>query len=81
MVVAILSIFNGRCLAIQAAQVCDVYLDASNHGAGFVYASDWGYTDWAADMSGMSEAHINNKEIMAAVLVARRWTPSWANSH
>ena len=36
-----LSFFNGKCIALNCAPVHDVYLDASNLGAGYVFASDW----------------------------------------
>ena len=58
----------------------DVYLDASNSGAGYVFATDWGYTNWSKDMPSVGSFHINDREILAAVLAARRWAPLWVNS-
>ena len=56
--------FNGKCIALNCAPVHDVYLDASNLGAGYVFASDWGYTDWKVDLPAACDLHINNKEII-----------------
>ena len=79
-VVTVLSFFNGKCIALNCAPVHDIYLDASNLGAGYVFASDWGYTDWKVDLPAACDLHINNKEIFSAVLATRRWAPLWANS-
>ena len=75
-----MSIFNGRCLALRNAPMHDVYLDASNSGAGYVFATDWGYTNWSKDMPSVGSFHINDREILAAVLAAHRWAPLWVNS-
>ena len=76
-----LSFFNGKCIALNCGPVHDVYnLDASNLGVGYVFASDWGYTDWKVDLSALCDLHINNKDIFFAVLATKRWAPLWANS-
>jgi hypothetical protein len=75
-----LPLFNGKCLALKDAPVHDVYIDASNTGSGFLFASDWGYCNWATDYPECQQMHINSKEIMSAVFAARRWGPWWRNS-
>ena len=70
-----MAVFNGRCLALQNAPLHEVYLDASNGGAGYVFDTDWGYTNWQNDLPSAARLHINDKEILAAILAARRWAP------
>ena len=40
-----MAVFNGRCLSLQNAPSHEVYLDAFNGGAGYVFDTDWGYTN------------------------------------
>ena len=75
-----MAVFNGHCLALQNAPLHEVYLDASNGGAGYVFDTDWGYTNWQNDLPSATLLHINDKEILSAILAAWRWAPLWANS-
>lgn len=75
-----LPVFNGKCLALNHAPVHDVYVDASGTGVGFIFANDWGYCGWRDIDRHVGQFHINEKEILSAVMAARRWAPLWANS-
>ena len=74
-----MAVFNGRCLTLQNAPLHEMYLDASNGEAGYVFDTDSGYTNWQNDLPSAALLHINDKEILSAILAARRWAPLWAN--
>ena len=68
-------LFNGKCIALNCAPIHDIYLDTSNLGAGYVFASDWGYTDWKVDLPTACDLHINIKKSFL-----QYWQPG-AGSH
>ena len=72
--------FNGvSCLPHEAPEF-HVLTDASAEGAGFACCHDWGYVRWSTDLPLAANLHINEKEVLAVVLAAFRWTPLWRNS-
>jgi hypothetical protein len=71
---------QGRCMYTGRGPIHQVYLDACNEGAGFVYGADWGYVNFSIDCPEVGDFHINSKELLAAVFAARRWAPIWRNS-
>ncbi len=75
-----LQLFNSRSLLWDQAPVQHVHLDASSVAGGYYYNGDWGLTIWEYDSPLIRDLHINEKEIFAGVLAARRWAPLWANS-
>ena len=75
-----LPVFNGKRLVLNHAPLHDVFVDASGTGSGFVFDTDWGYCGWRDIEDSVNHFHINEKEILSAVLAARRWAPRWANS-
>ena len=72
--------FNRKQLAFSSLHSVD--LDASNVAGGYYYRElgDWGHTSWAQDAPAIQDMHINNKEIFAGVLAARRWGHLWTDS-
>ena len=75
-----MAVFKGRCLALQNAPLHEVYQDASNGGAGYVFDTDWGYTNWKNDLPSAALLHISDKKFFSAILAAQSWVPLWANS-
>ena len=75
----LLPAFNGKRLVLNHAPLHDVFVDASGTLSGFVFDTDWGYCGWRDIEDSVNHFHINEKEILSAVLAARRWAPRWAN--
>jgi len=75
-----LSVFNGKCLALTFAPTHEVYMDACNTASGFSNGDDWQYINFQMDMPLVADWHINCKETLSAILAARRWAHTWANS-
>ena len=76
---------NWACQVVREGRSClrrilDLMKPLKNLGAGYVFASDWGYTDWKVDLPAACDLHINNKETFSAVLATGRWARLWANS-
>ncbi len=78
--ISYLQCFNSRSLLWCQAPVQHVNLDASSVAGGYYYNGDWGLTMWEYDSPAAKELHINDKEIFAGVLAARRWAHLWTNS-
>ena len=78
--ISYLKVFNSRSLLWNTAPVQHVNLDASSVAGGYHYNGDWGLTVWECDSPLASSLHINEKEVFAGVLAARRWAPYWENS-
>ena len=74
-----LELFNGVVYFNQPVSHV-VHADASNVGAGLFYCGDWYYHQWDEYEELPLDSHINNKEIMAVILAARRWGHLWSNS-
>ena len=70
--------FNGVVYYRECAKLV-VHTDASQVGAGMFHAGDWHYTNWSVDYPSMVDSHINNKEVMAVMIAADKWAPSWKN--
>ena len=73
-------VFNAKRLALRYAPVHQVSLDACTLAGGAYYNGDWQYAYWATDYPHIKDMHINNKEIYAGLIAARRWGNQWKNS-
>ncbi len=78
--VSYLQLFNSKSLLWGHCPTQHVHLDASSVAGGYYYDGDWGLTMWECDSPSAKDLHINDKEIFAGVLAARRWAPYWTNS-
>jgi len=57
-----------------------VFMDACPVASGIFFAGDWQYTNFDIDWPEVAPMHINHKEVLSALLAARRWGHLWANS-
>ena len=73
-------IFNGKCLLLDSRPISAVYTDACVHGGGGCLANDWFCTNWYVDYLTLAHLHINEKEILTAVLAVYRWAPHFRDS-
>ena len=56
-----------------------MFTDACDDTAGGSFGHDWFYFNWDQDLPQASSLHKNEKEILAVVLVAQRWSKYWVN--
>ena len=74
-----ISTFNGWSTILDQYPVESVFTDACNEGAGGSFGGDWFYFNWSQDWPDANNFHINEKEVVAVVKAAYRWTPWWRN--
>ena len=53
------------------------YCWTSDKGAGGSFGADWFYYNWSQDWPEAEMFHINEKEVLAVVLAAYRWSHLW----
>ncbi len=75
-----LQVFNAKPIGVDQVPIKHVHLDASSVAGGYYHDDDWGLTVWNCDAPAVQNLHINDKEIMAGVLAARRWAHLWTGS-
>ena len=73
-------LLNGTLKIKDNRPVTSMVMDACTMGCGASFAGDWFYNDWALDWPEAKDLHINYKEVLCAVLAARRWGYRWSNS-
>ena len=69
--------FNGKSLLLDKTPIECVYTDACDKGAGGSFGADWFYYNWSQDWPEAETFHINEKEVLAVVLAAYRWSHLW----
>ena len=69
--------FNGKSLLLHKTPIECVYTDACDKGAGGSFGADWFYYNWSQDWPEAETFHINEKEVLAVVLAAYRWSHLW----
>lgn len=74
-----MSTFNGRSLMLYKRPITTVHTDACMEGGAGAWLHDWFYCNWQMDCPSVANMHINEKEIMAIVIAALRWSKFWAN--
>ena len=74
-----LQTFNGKSTALDKQPFYGVFTDACDDAAGGSFGSDWYYFNWEHDLPEASTLHINEKEVLAVVLAAQRWSKYWVN--
>lgn len=74
-----LQTFIGRSTVLDKQPLYGVFTDACDDGAGGSFGHDWYYFNWAQDLPEASSLHINEKEVLAVVLAAQRWSKVWVN--
>ena len=76
-----LQTFNGKSTILDKQPLYGVFTDACDDAAGGSFGKDWYYFNWECDLPEASSLHINEKEVLAVVLAAQRWSKYWVNKH
>ena len=74
-----LQTFNGKSTVLDKQPFYGVFTDACDDAAGGSFGHDWFYFNWKHDFPEASSLHINEKEVLAVVLAAQRWSKHWVN--
>ncbi|MES9879857.1 MAG: reverse transcriptase domain-containing protein [Sedimenticola sp.] len=74
-----LETFNGKSTLLDRIPIECVFTDACDEAAGGSFGTDWFYCNWEIDWPQARGLHINEKEVLAVVIAARRWADSWGN--
>ena len=74
-----LQTFNGKSTILDKQPFYGVFTDACDDAAGGSFGHDWFYFNWDQDLPQASSLHINEKEVLAVVLAAQRWSKYWVN--
>lgn len=64
--------FNGSVYYREVRKVV-IHTDACNEGAGMFVNGQWRYVNWKRDIPQAENLHINNKEVLAAVVSVKHW--------
>ena len=66
---------------LQKMPATDAQTDACTYAAGAYFYGDSPYHPFVMDKPGIQGLGINDKEVMAIVLAAKRWSHLWKNKH
>ena len=69
--------FNGVVYYREANSVV-IHSDACNEGAGVFVQGKWRYIHWKKDIPKADSLHINNKEVLAAIVGVKHWAQELA---
>ena len=72
-----LYIFNGT-VYYREAHKSVLHTDACKEGGGMFVNGQWHYINWKKDIPQAENLHINNKEVLAAIVGVKHWAPTLA---
>lgn len=75
-----LNLFNGRAIVPAHIVTNVVAIDACTQASGCFWDGRWQYVNWEKDCPDARNLHINEQEVLSALIAVRQWAPWWSKS-